>query len=85
MNEKRIKVSYAVNENVKLENGEWLEFSDRLRIQGVVASKGDTAIVRDFNGKKVIVDILKKQTAKEVSEEELEKQKRQFARLSGGY
>ena len=85
MSEERIKVAYAVKGNVKLENGEWLEFSDRLRIQGVVATKGDTAVVRDFNGKKIVVDIIKKHIEKEVSEEELAKQMRQFNRLQGGY
>lgn len=85
MVESRIGVLYAVKGNVKLENGEWVEFSDRLRIQGVTASKGDIAIVREFNGKKIVVDIIKKQIEREVSDEELEKQLKQFNTLSGGY
>ena len=85
MVESRIGVLYAVKGNLKLETGEWVEFSDKLKIQGVSASKGDTAIVREFGGKKIVVDIIKKRITKEVSDEELEKQKRQFETLLGGY
>lgn len=86
MVESRIGVLYAVKGNVKLETGDWVEFSDRLRIQGVTASKGDTAIVREFNGKKIVVDIVKKRiVSEEVSDEELEQQKREFETLCGGY
>ena len=85
MIDRKEEVLYCVKGNVKLKNGEWLEYSDKLRIQGVIANKGDIAVIRDFGKKSIVVDIIKRKKQEEVSEEELKKQIKQFNRLQGGY
>ncbi len=78
-------VIYCFKDMVKLKNGEWVELSDRLRIEGVVIETGDTAIVRFLGNKKIVVDVKKnhKETADGVGD--LDTQVRQFNRLQGGY
>lgn len=78
-------VAYSVEDMVKLKNGEWVKLSDKLRIEGVVIETGDTAIVRCFGNKKIVVDVKKnhKETVNGVGD--LDTQVRQFNRLQGGY
>ena len=83
--ERREEVLYCVKGNVKLKNGEWLEYSDKLRIQGVIANNGDIAVIHDFPKRSVVVDILKKGNDVMVSDEELQKQMKRFHTLQGGY
>ena len=84
MNEE-FRVAYCVKDMVKLTNGEWVELSDKLRIEGVAIENGDTAIVRCFGNKKIVVDVKKNHETVVDGVGDLDTQIKQFSRLQGGY
>ena len=78
-------VVLGLKDKVLLENNEWVDLSDKLRIEGVVIENGDTAIVRCFANKKIVVDVKKNHETVVDGVGDLDTQVRQFNRLQGGY
>lgn len=70
---------------VKVENGDWVQLSDRLRIMGVKPKVDDTAIIKDFKGGRIVIDIICNTGFIVGDEKELEKQKMEFSDILGGY
>lgn len=84
--ERKVKILFGTNDKVKLVTNEWIDLSDKLRIQGVFANADDIAVIRDFpNGNSIVIDVEKKHISVEEDEEELQRQLKQFRTLGGGY
>lgn len=81
----RKRIVAVGKDSVKVDNGDWVQLSDKLRIMGVVPKVNDTAIIKDFKGGRVVIDIITNTGFIVGDEKELMKQKMEFTDILGGY